>query len=306
MLDTTRLECQILKILHNIKNFKIYTMDLNSKFKTTNIVFFIFVIFVILHSLSYLLYIDFEHVKIFKLWGETTSKSFKDQKICELYNICEGLSNNWRWKVWTEEDGLVEYAQVFILICVIFYLVFFYTKLKTFNLIKFFILIEIIGISYFFFEEISWGQHIIKYSTPDFMKDLNHQGEFNLHNISSIFNELPRNFIFIWCAVLGPLIFFAKINLGKINLIILPNKKLILLSLILLSLKILETTISHFNLIDYTKTIPQDENYSFFVLFWRILSLEFIRISELYELMFSYYFLWHSIFLKSELKNFKD
>lgn len=281
-------------------------MNIDLKFKLTNLIFFIFVSFVILHSLGYLLYIDFQNIEIFKWWGETTAQSFKAQKICKLYDICEGLSDNWRWKVWGEEDGLVEYAQVLILFSVIVYLLFFFKKLKSYDFIKIFILIEILGICYFFFEEISWGQHFIKYTTPNFVKDLNHQGEFNLHNISSIFNELPRNLVFIWCAILGPIILWTKPNIGKLNLIILPSKKLVLLSLIILSFKVPEIIISSLDLIDYTKTNPLEDNYSILILFWRILSLDFIRISELHELMFAYYFLWHSIFLKSKLKDFYE
>lgn len=33
------------------------------------------------------------------------------------------------------------------------------------------------------FEEISWGQHILQFETPEFYKELNAQGELNLHNI---------------------------------------------------------------------------------------------------------------------------
>ena len=90
------------------------------------------------------------------------------------------------------------------------------------------------------------------------------------------------------------------------NLIILPSKKLVLLSLIILSFKVPEIIISSLDLIDYTKTNPLEDNYSILILFWRILSLDFIRISELHELMFAYYFLWHSSFLKSKLKDFYE
>jgi hypothetical protein len=37
-------------------------------------------------------------------------------------------------------------------------------------------------------EEISWGQRIFGYGTPETVKDLNVQGEFNLHNLE-IFNQ---------------------------------------------------------------------------------------------------------------------
>src|SRR5437899_4991509 len=35
-------------------------------------------------------------------------------------------------------------------------------------------------------EEISWGQRIFGFLTPDALKDINHQGESNIHNISSL------------------------------------------------------------------------------------------------------------------------
>ena len=35
-------------------------------------------------------------------------------------------------------------------------------------------------------EEISWGQRILGLVTPDALKDINHQGETNIHNISSV------------------------------------------------------------------------------------------------------------------------
>ena len=54
-------------------------------------------------------------------------------------------------------------------------------------------------------EEISWGQRIVGFSTPDFLVDLNIQKEFNLHNMQGIHNllELTRYgsliFAFLTC-----------------------------------------------------------------------------------------------------------
>lgn len=41
-------------------------------------------------------------------------------------------------------------------------------------------------------EEISWGQHIFEWSSPDFWKQINDQGETNLHNTSSWLDQKPR------------------------------------------------------------------------------------------------------------------
>ena len=47
----------------------------------------------------------------------------------------------------------------------------------------------LVGIALVFIagEEISWGQRIIGYATPDYLLDINDQEEFNVHNISSGF-----------------------------------------------------------------------------------------------------------------------
>ena len=50
-------------------------------------------------------------------------------------------------------------------------------------------------------EELSWGQHLFGWSTPESLMAINDQGETNLHNISSWFNEAPR--AFLWMYVLG-------------------------------------------------------------------------------------------------------
>ncbi len=41
-------------------------------------------------------------------------------------------------------------------------------------------------------EEISWGQHILRWTTPDFWAQVNDQAETNLHNTSAWFDQKPR------------------------------------------------------------------------------------------------------------------
>jgi len=41
-------------------------------------------------------------------------------------------------------------------------------------------------------EEISWGQHVIQWSTPGYWAALNDQNETNLHNTSAWFDQKPR------------------------------------------------------------------------------------------------------------------
>ncbi len=46
-------------------------------------------------------------------------------------------------------------------------------------------------------EEISWGQHLLKWSTPEYWKHINDQHETNLHNTSSWLDQKPRLILLI-------------------------------------------------------------------------------------------------------------
>jgi hypothetical protein len=133
-------------------------------------------------------------------------------------------------------------------------LLFFLIKLKNKNYpaIKIFLILEILGLSYFFLEEISYGQHIIKYNTPEFFMNLNNQKEFNLHNISNLFNELPKSLVYIWCGLAIPFVKVFKPKIKKIySIIINPNNKLIKISVILIIFTLPNLIVSKFDLIQY-------------------------------------------------------
>ena len=49
-----------------------------------------------------------------------------------------------------------------------------------------------LGCIYFLGEEISWGQHLFGWETPDAWKALNDQDETNLHNTSGWLDQVPR------------------------------------------------------------------------------------------------------------------
>lgn len=54
------------------------------------------------------------------------------------------------------------------------------------------VLLVVLACVYFAGEELSWGQQIFKWQTPEIMESLNDQGETNLHNMSSWFDQKPR------------------------------------------------------------------------------------------------------------------
>lgn len=59
---------------------------------------------------------------------------------------------------------------------------------------------------YFAGEEVSWGQQLFHWSTPEAIDQLNHQHETNLHNMSSWFNQKPRALLELWVVIGGILI----------------------------------------------------------------------------------------------------
>lgn len=60
-----------------------------------------------------------------------------------------------------------------------------------------------LGSIYILGEEISWGQHKLGWSTPEFWGTLNDQNETNIHNTSSWFDQKPRLLLFIGIVVGG-------------------------------------------------------------------------------------------------------
>ena len=62
-------------------------------------------------------------------------------------------------------------------------------------------------------EEVSWGQHIMNWSTPEYWQQLNDQGETNLHNTTSYLDQKPRLLLVIGVYIGGlilPLIALFK------------------------------------------------------------------------------------------------
>lgn len=54
------------------------------------------------------------------------------------------------------------------------------------------------GCLYLAGEELSWGQHLIGWETPEWLATVNDQGETNLHNVSSWLDQKPRTLLELW------------------------------------------------------------------------------------------------------------
>ena len=82
-----------------------------------------------------------------------------------------------------------------------------------------------------------------------------------------------------------------------------PNEKLIFISYLILIFYLPDLILTKLGVVNHSElAIMENEvfmGYNFSVMFKIILSFNFFRLSELQELLFIYYFMWHSLFLRS-------
>ncbi len=130
-------------------------------------------------------------------------------------------------------------------------------------------------------EEISWGQHFLKWSTPDYWLHFNDQYETNLHNTSAWFDQKPRLLLEIGVVVGGLIIPFLrrfKPSLLPVRFeIIYPSSLLVVTALLAMMPKLVHSV---YELMD--------------------ISL-FQRVSEVQELYFFYFVLLYLFFLRKRI-----
>jgi hypothetical protein len=94
----------------------------------------------------------------------------------------------------------------------------------------------VLGSIYFAGEELSWGQHIFGFSTPEGYKGLNHQKEMNLHNLNGIYRELfdkiPRTLLTIGIFFGGIVFPFCKSKLPDLIRRYVPGKEVLFTSIL--------------------------------------------------------------------------
>jgi len=73
-------------------------------------------------------------------------------------------------------------------------------------LFRFWPLLWALACLYFAGEEISWGQWLFHWNTPETLATLNDQGETNLHNISSWLDQKPRALVEVFIITAGLLL----------------------------------------------------------------------------------------------------
>ncbi len=65
------------------------------------------------------------------------------------------------------------------------------------------VVLLLLGAVYFAGEELSWGQHVFQWGTPEEWRRLNDQQETNLHNVHALFDQLPRALLTLGALVGG-------------------------------------------------------------------------------------------------------
>lgn len=99
------------------------------------------------------------------------------------------------------EQGLVELGTFAVLLVAI--VLGCAASLRTFGMRRWAMIVMTLGAFYFAGEEVSWGQHLFGWETPEGFVAINDQQETNLHNTSSWLDQKPRLLLECWVLLLA-------------------------------------------------------------------------------------------------------
>tara|TARA_B100000787_G_scaffold155515_1_gene131054 strand:- start:1144 stop:1914 length:771 start_codon:yes stop_codon:yes gene_type:complete len=191
-------------------------------------------------------------------------------------SLCKDLA----FDFWGENKLIENFQVIFLLLSLIYFFVII-KKLKNNFFMYYYFVVCFIGMFYFLGEEISWGQHFFQWNSPNFFISHNNQNETNLHNMSNLFNEVPRYLVLFFCCF-SPfsVLFFKKffINKKSISFLLLPNPKILIICASLIFFTIPDLILSKLDLEIYFQRI----------------TFNFLRVSELQELIVAFYFFIYS------------
>jgi hypothetical protein len=112
-------------------------------------------------------------------------------------------------------SGIVESMTVIILLIGItigFVILIRFWKIIPTRLLRLGLILWILASIYFAGEEISWGQWIFQWETPETLAEINKQKETNLHNTSSWLNEKPRTAVELWILFSGLVVALLRVK----------------------------------------------------------------------------------------------
>jgi hypothetical protein len=99
------------------------------------------------------------------------------------------------YAIFKREGGIIENMTVLFLVVAIGFCIASLSqanRLQLSGFLRAWLSILITGAAYFALEEISYGQHMFGWGTGEAWKELNDQDETNLHNVHSLFDQVPR------------------------------------------------------------------------------------------------------------------
>lgn len=126
-------------------------------------------------------------------------------------------------------------------------------------------------------EELSWGQQIINWSTPDYWTQVNDQAETNLHNTSSWLDQKPRLLLLVGVIVGGLIV--PALNKFKPSLlpekfkILYPEPQMWLLAFIALAVKITDKIASAMDYVAFERASEIEELCLFYFVLLYLLSM---------------------------------
>lgn len=108
------------------------------------------------------------------------------------------LRNNYLFRLWVQDDHVVEYLQFFLLLISAWfcYRLFKYWWQKEKVLGVLFLMATIVCL-FVAGEEISWGQRLLGLQTPESLAERNLQDEITIHNIDAVFGYVYRGYMLI-------------------------------------------------------------------------------------------------------------
>jgi hypothetical protein len=129
--------------------------------------------------------------------GDATQQTRNDISALAVWGVCTALYALFMWFAFTDPDvlkgelGLLENAQTIFLVIALALAVRLALQ-KHEKWLRWWLIAIALGTFYLLTEETSWGQHYFGWEMSGFFEIFNDQGENNIHNSSSWFDQKPR------------------------------------------------------------------------------------------------------------------
>lgn len=178
------------------------------------------------------------------------------------------------------ETGPHEFVEFFVLLIALFVTISALLKIQwdTQRWLGLWLLLAAVCCFYVAGEEVSWGQHFLNWSTPEYWAHINDQNETNLHNTSSWLDQKPRLILLIGVVTGGLLIplarkFTPKMLPGRFE-IIYPPTCLWVIALLALSVKVIDKIDGELkDIIIFSRASEVEELYLFYFVMLYLVAL---------------------------------